>query len=372
MDPRDLAIAGLGGFAVARGMTMGRFASPPMIALGLVLALQVQSMPAAEEPAAPPPAAAPEVVPVAPAPTEAMSPPPAPLPLNDITVTALEPLYVAPTRRDRIGRIWAPVVINGQGPFRFVLATGASHSALTAQVATALKLPQDERNSVMLLGATGKSRVPMVPVESMEIGELLMLPRRLPIVPDALGGAQGILGTEGLANKRIYIDFRRDRISIRRSRGERVEVGFRVIPVSFMRGRLLVADAQISGIPIKAIIDTGGQATLGNVALQEELSARRKGLEHVDDKVTGATLDVQPGDRAATPTLYMGDVMVRNPAITFGDFAIFQHWKMTGKPMIIIGMDVLGLFDTLIIDYRRRELQVKLRDRSGRASLFGT
>jgi hypothetical protein len=33
---------------------------------------------------------------------------------------------------------------------------------------------------------------------------------------------------------------------------------------------------------------------------------------------------------------------------------------------------VLGLLDVLVIDYRRRELQVKLRDRSSRASLFGT
>jgi hypothetical protein len=30
---------------------------------------------------------------------------------------------------------------------------------------------------------------------------------------------------------------------------------------------------------------------------------------------------------------------------------------------MLIGMDVLGLLDTLIIDYRRRELQVKLARR---------
>jgi hypothetical protein len=28
---------------------------------------------------------------------------------------------------------------------------------------------------------------------------------------------------------------------------------------------------------------------------------------------------------------------------------------------MLIGMDVLGLLDTLIIDYRRRELQLRLR-----------
>ena len=31
------------------------------------------------------------------------------------------------------------------------------------------------------------------------------------------------------------------------------------------------------------------------------------------------------------------------------------------EPALLIGMDVLGLLDTLIIDYRRKELQVKLR-----------
>jgi hypothetical protein len=30
--------------------------------------------------------------------------------------------------------------------------------------------------------------------------------------------------------------------------------------------------------------------------------------------------------------------------------------------VILIGMDVLGLFDTLVIDYRRHELQVRMRN----------
>jgi hypothetical protein len=29
---------------------------------------------------------------------------------------------------------------------------------------------------------------------------------------------------------------------------------------------------------------------------------------------------------------------------------------------MLIGMDALGLLDTLIIDYRRRELQIRMRD----------
>ena len=95
----------------------------------------------------------------------------------------------------------------------------------------------------MLRGATGSVEVPMVPVETLEFGDLLVEPRRLPIVPDALGGAEGVLGTDGLANKRIHIDFRRDSITIMRSKNERAASGYATIPVRFLRGRLLVVDA---------------------------------------------------------------------------------------------------------------------------------
>ena len=45
-------------------------------------------------------------------------------------------------------------------------------------------------------------------------------------MPDALGGAEGILGSEGLKNKRIFIDFRHDQIVITYSRNERSARGF--------------------------------------------------------------------------------------------------------------------------------------------------
>src|SRR5688572_17412347 len=54
----------------------------------------------------------------------------------DTTVsTTAEPLFASPTRIDRIGRIVAPVYINGQGPFRLVVDTGASHSTVSPQLA---------------------------------------------------------------------------------------------------------------------------------------------------------------------------------------------------------------------------------------------
>ncbi len=305
----------------------------------------------------------------APVPPQAAPPLPQPdpsapqvTPLAELSVTADEPRFVAPTRRDRIGRIWAPVKINGQGPFRLVLDTGASHSALTPKLAAILGIPLDSGETVMLRGATGSVPVPMVPVATLEVGDLLIEPRRLAVVPDALGGAEGVLGSDGFEERRIHIDFRRDSITIMRSKNQRAQPGFMTIPVKHINGRLLVVGAKVGGVPVKAVIDTGGQATLGNEALRVALEERRRrGTPTVrSTNVTGATLDVQPGSHVETPALSLGAVLVQNPSLTFADFAIFDYWKMTDEPALLIGMDVLGLLDTLIIDYRRKELQVKL------------
>jgi hypothetical protein len=295
--------------------------------------------------------------------SEAPAVPPAePTPIEELSVTAEEPRFVAPTRRDRIGRIWAPVRINGQGPFRLVLDTGASHSALTPRLAATLGISLDSGETVMLRGATGSVPVPMVPVDTLEVGDLLIEPRRLAVVPDALGGAEGVLGSDGFADRRIHIDFLRDSITIMRSRNQRASGGYMTIPVKNINGRLLVVGASLGGVPVKAVIDTGGQATLGNQALRTALEERkRRGYSVRPEQVTGATLDVQPGSTLDAPALALGAVLVQNPALTFADFAIFEYWKMTDEPALLIGMDVLGLLDTLIIDYRRKELQVKLR-----------
>jgi len=123
----------------------------------------------------------------------------------------------------------------------------------------------------------------------------------------------------------------------------------------------LVANVRVGTMRATAIIDTGGQGSLANEAFRKALSRRLAPKDILADEITGATLDVQRGDRMVTPPILLGDVVIRQARITTGDLHIFQHWQMVKGPVLLIGMDVLGLFDTLIIDYRRRELQVLMR-----------
>ncbi|RYG10486.1 MAG: hypothetical protein EON92_12570, partial [Burkholderiales bacterium] len=130
--------------------------------------------------------------------------------LSEVIIQAREPRYVAPTQLDRIGRVWVPVFINGRGPFRLVLDSGATHSAITPSVVQQLGLSTTEQPAVMMRGVTGSAITPAVRVDSLSVGDLEVGTSILPVVADAFGGADGLLGSEGMSDKRIYIDFRHD------------------------------------------------------------------------------------------------------------------------------------------------------------------
>lgn len=281
--------------------------------------------------------------------------------ISQIVVEAPEPRYAAPTLRDRIGRIWAPVVINGRGPYRLVLDTGATRSAVIPQVVDSLGVPVAQLASVRVTGVTGSAIVPLVPINTMVVGDLMVDSTNLPVVADVFGGAQGVLGTEGLHDKRILIDFGHDRVSIMRSKGQLDRrAGFEILPLHPLRDHLLALDVRVGNIRTKAIIDTGAQVSIGNTALRMALA--RRGMKDVTkEEIEGVTLDVARGDMMRAPPIEAGAVRFTGVYITYGDMYIFDRWQLMDQPTLVLGMDVLGTVDVLVIDYRLRELQVRLR-----------
>jgi len=279
--------------------------------------------------------------------------------LPEVAIERDEPKYVAPTRLDRIGRIWAPVLIDGKGPFRMVLDTGASHSAITQRAANRLGLPLS-KDLTLLTGVTGSATVQEVTADRMEVGELLLGPTFLPIVPDVFAGADGVLGREGLAGMRVFADFEHDRLTITRSHNQHAGFDYSVVPLRVTHEGLLMASAMVGRIPVHAIIDTGAERTVGNEALHQAV------LRHGDagarrEDIVGVTLDVQTGKNESTPPIYLDRVMLRGVRVTYGDMFLFEHWNMVAEPTLLIGMDVLGSFEALVIDYRTHQLELRSR-----------
>lgn len=301
--------------------------------------------------------------PIAPPTSVAPSAPLEEVKLEEVKVTAPEPRYVAPTLRDRIGRIWAPVTIDGKGPLRLVLDTGASRSALTPAALNKLGIQPDLDRMVLLRGTTGSARVPTVRVGQVEIGDLLAERQTMVVVDDAFGGADGVLATTALRDRRILADFRRDRIEITRSSGERAPPGFTTLRIKLLDRHVPWVEAMVGGVRVKAVIDTGAQSTIGNLALRDALLAKRREVDAREEGVIGVTGDLQEGRSMAAPAIQLERIMVRRARINFVDLHIFQRWQLRDEPAMLLGMDVIGVLDTVILDYRRRELQVRLVDR---------
>ncbi len=293
--------------------------------------------------------------------TTALPPAAEPSQVPDILESEPAPEFATPTTLDRVGRIVAPVYINGRGPFRFILDTGANRSAMSAATAEALGIAPQDNDQVSVHGITGSATLPVVAVTHFRVGELMFENQRLPVLPSPVfAGADGILGIDSLQQARIEVDFELDRVTISRSNGRRAPVGYLVVPASLKHGGLLLVKGRVGSVAVKAILDTGAESSLGNEALRDALFLKaRRPQETVDTTVFGATPQIAQGVSFVAPNVDIGGARITDLVVTFGDLHVFNIWSLTEEPALLIGMDLLGTVPRFVVDYRRREFQFK-------------
>jgi len=266
-------------------------------------------------------------------------------------------LYAVPTTRDQIGRILAPVTVNGRGPFRFMVDTGANHTVIAASLLPLLGLAADFQSRLPVRGINGSVMAPTVRVSSLDAGALHLRDVQVPVLAGpVLAGIDGILGLDALDNRALTADFVHDRIAIGGAFSG-VPLGDAIVPARLVSQRLFEIDGEVAGVPVKAIIDTGGPRTLGNRALWTALT-RRSGaaVSAIPTGVIDATDASQSASFEQVPSMRFGTTTLNKPYVTFGEFPVFQLWGLEDQPALLLGMDVLGVFAEMTIDYRRREL----------------
>jgi Aspartyl protease len=269
-------------------------------------------------------------------------------------------LFACPTTLDHLGRVVAAVMVDGKGPFRFVVDTGANHSTISPQLVARLGLAPSLAQPIRVTGITGSAEVASVPVEMLQAGDLQIANTRFPVIwSPVMAGAAGILGAAGLQDDRLIVDFSRNRVLITRSHGESFPWGYTRVWATRLNGGLLSVPGHVGNVPILAIIDTGSQHTLGNLALYRELFEHEQGKgRYIDTDVYGATRQVGNGKLQMAPLIDLGAIKIGGVALVFGDFHIFRTWGLTREPTIILGMDVLGTVKAFAVDFRYGEIGI--------------
>jgi predicted aspartyl protease len=270
-----------------------------------------------------------------------------------------------PAARDRQGRLVAPVTVNGEGPFRFIVDTGANRSALSRRLAEQLGLANVGVGTVHSID--GAREAPLVPISSLHYGELELPSSPMPLLEGpVLAGEQGLLGVDGMRGRRLRLDFERRCIEIAPSRGASMLRGWEMLRGELRFGHLVMIRGSVRGVRVNILIDTGSDTSIANVALQQALSARSRDRSLDYTRAYTAGPNVQLGSAIMLPSLSMGDMEIDNITAFVGDYHIFALWGLIEEPTLLIGMDVISQASGLAIDYERARVYFLVPDRTQR------
>lgn len=256
-------------------------------------------------------------------------------------------------------RMTVPVRIGEDGPYQFIIDTGAQRTVIARDLAAILKLVAGP--TVRVTSMSGVTSVPTVLIPSLSVS---MIGGKRIVAPALDGGnigASGLLGIDTLQGHAVSIDFDAQTLTVtpsRRhpSRGDRDRDEIVVVARSLF-GQLVVTDAYCDNQRVRVVLDTGSVVTMGNEALRRKLSARKLIQPIVLTSVVGGKLDA---DYTTIDRITIGGLTIADLPIAFADAAPFRQFGLDKKPAILLGMDALKLFRRVDIDFANREVRLAL------------
>ena len=287
-------------------------------------------------------------------------PPPAPSGQADTTKIAAD--------TDRARHLTIGVQINGRGPFRFVVDTGADRSVLAEDVASNLSLPRGPQ--VMVEGVIRSVPADTVKVEQLAVGPVTCQNLSVPVLPRSQLMADGYLGLDVIDGYRVTLDFKNSELLLSNPfnlprhlmlLGGWIRPDEVMVPVNGKFGHLHAFDCAIDGIRAVTFVDTGAEISVGNSRLLEALAANDPSYVGKSTiPLTGITGGVVIGHVTTLKRVRMNALTFVNGSVAIVNLQIFDLWELSDRPALLIGMNWLRRFSKVSIDYGRKELRFEL------------
>ena len=266
--------------------------------------------------------------------------------------------------QDNSARMTVPVQVSGQGPYRFLVDTGADRTAVSRRLASQLSLPPS--TSVRLHSVSGASTVETASIPRLEVGRRKFDIVQAPVLESAHMGADGILGTDSLRSQRVVFDFKSGSMTVvpavqRLAPGDEDSI---VVTGRLKRGRLILSHADIDGQRAAVIVDTGSDTSIGNAALRKRLLGNRPVSPSslvMMQSVTGGTL---VGEMIRVKSLDLGGVRIEDLTIVFAEAHTFGQLGFDRRPSLLLGIDALRAFEKVSIDFANKKLRLLLPEHS--------
>ncbi len=260
-------------------------------------------------------------------------------------------------------RLTVPVHINGKGPYRFIVDTGADRTVLATEVAVELGLVHGPR--VLLSGVVQTKIADTVSIRHLAFGSTASGNFSVPTVPRALLDADGYLGLDFLDDHRVTFDFKSGLLQVSDSRPKLSADWTRPsearIHTFGSSGHLRSLDCRVDGVSSAAFVDSGAEVSAANGPLLAALARRNPSFGVVGDMelidITGGQIQ---GKVAMVKQIRLPGLAFDDCPLVIANFQVFKAWGLTRSPALLIGMNVLRQFSRVSIDYRLKELRFDL------------
>jgi hypothetical protein len=257
-------------------------------------------------------------------------------------------------------RMTVEVHVNGRGPYHFVVDSGADTSSVGLRVAQDLQLPLG--TPVILNAVTDRNIVDRVKVASLTLGPSTIHDLQVPALREADLGGDGMIGIDALVRQRLMMDFEDRVIKVEDARRPVPHYTDEiVITAQLHHGQLILTQVRAGGLALNAVIDTGSEISIGNLALRDKLLRSNRNTRVwtvAATGVTGKTVDLQ---LAEIRDLRVGSIILHDVPVAFADVPPFKVFGLADEPALLLGTDILETFRRVSLDFRARKVRFQLR-----------
>jgi predicted aspartyl protease len=264
---------------------------------------------------------------------------------------------------DMTGRLSTTISIDGAGPYRFMVDTGAERTVIAEDIARSLALPRGRE--VLVQGIVLGAPAALVKIRRLEIGSLVCTRLEVPTLPRAMLNADGYLGLDVLDGRRVIFDFMAGTLTVTKPLGffsalwtHGDEARVRTMGSS---GRLRATDCVVDDVRAAAFIDSGAQISVINTALYAALQ-RHRASQTMDatTTITGVTGGSIVGITTLIDMIRLSELVLTFETVVVADLPVFKLWGLNRQPALLIGMDCLRRCARVSIDYGRKELRFQV------------
>lgn len=270
---------------------------------------------------------------------------------------AADPVVVAPLRIDYGGWFTVSAVVDGRGPYDFIIDTGATQSLVFESLHAAHAFPPSGGAAQRVLGIASAGAFPTYRIGSISVGAAKISDLTTVVLPNWIAGPrspQGVLGLDFLERYFIVFDLSRRELRLYDGRTPHEVSGkgwtssdFRRRTFNLDRGALYTVDGYANSRLARYIVDLGatgtiiGKQALARISRNSIAVSVRPGSERSASRIIDALKSSTKQEDVVIARFKIGRLTWYDQIFTIYDAPIFEELGVQRQPYGLLGADLL-------------------------------